>query len=60
MERLTGRYLCPNGDVWEIWYVVYASDRYAPGGQDEVMQFQCNGREVGHHTRHLDAHGRLL
>ncbi len=60
MERLEERYICFNGDVWEIWLVVYASDQYAPGGRDEVVQYKRNGREVGHHTRHLDKDDRLL
>lgn len=60
MERLEDKYICPNGDEWEIWLVVYATDQYAPGGEDEVIQYKKNGREVGHYTRHLDKDGRLL
>ncbi|MCC7165422.1 MAG: hypothetical protein IT331_23190 [Anaerolineae bacterium] len=60
MERLQEEYVTPNGDKWQVWFVIYASDRYAQGGRDEILQFKCNGREVGHITRHLDAEGRLL
>jgi len=60
MQRLQERYLCPNGDRWEIWLVIYDTDRYAPGGRDEVLQYQKNGFEVGHHTRHLDSSGRCI
>ncbi len=60
MERLQGRYLRPNGEVWEIWFVVYETDRYAHGGTDEVVQYKKNGSEVGHHTRHMDEKGNLL
>ena len=60
MERLQGKYACPNGDVWEVWFVVYDNDNYAPGGRDEVTQYEKNGREVGHHTRHLDKDGNLI
>ncbi len=44
MERLEERCICPNGDVWEIWLVVYDTDQYAPGGKDEVIQYKKNGR----------------
>ncbi|MFQ5408008.1 MAG: hypothetical protein ACE5FI_06240 [Anaerolineales bacterium] len=60
MERLRERYRCPDGDQWEVWLVVYPSDRYAPGGTDEIVQYKKNGREVGHYTRHLDKAGKLL
>jgi hypothetical protein len=43
MERLPEKYICPNGDVWEIWLVIYATDRYVPGGNDEVLQYKKNG-----------------
>jgi len=52
MERLQEKYICPNGDMWEVWLVIYATDRYAPDGKDEVLQYKKNGHEVGHHTRH--------
>jgi len=60
MERLQDRYVCSNGDVWEVWFVVYDSDRYAPDGRDEVTQYKKNGREEGHHTRYLDKDGNLI
>jgi len=60
MQRLEDKYVCPNGDEWEVWLVIYATDQYAPGGSDDVIQHKKNGREVGHHTRHLDKDGRLL
>lgn len=60
MERLQDRYITPNGDTWEIWFVVYDNDRYARGGRDEILQYKKNGREVGHITHHLDANGKLL
>ena len=60
MERLQEKYICPNGDIWEVWFVVYNTDRYTPDGKDEVLQFKKNGHEVGHHTRHLDKNGRLV
>ncbi|MBI3763960.1 MAG: hypothetical protein HY260_19120 [Chloroflexi bacterium] len=60
MERLQQKYTCPNGDEWEVWFVVYDTDKYAPGGRDEVLQYKKNGSEVGHHTRHLDKDGGLL
>ena len=60
MERLQEKYACPNGDIWEVWLVTYASDNYALGGSDEVLQYKKNGYEVGHHTRHLDKDGRLI
>ena len=60
MERLQEKYICPNGDVWEVWLVIYDSDEYTPGGKDEILQYKKNSREVGHYTRHLDKAGRLL
>lgn len=60
MQRLQERYRCPNGDEWEIWLVVYNTGKYMLGGRDEVIQYKKNGREVGHHTRHLDNNGRLI
>ncbi len=60
MERLQEKYVCPNGDIWEVWLVVYDTDRYAPGGRDEVLQYKKNDAEVGHHTRHLDKDSNLL
>ncbi len=60
MERLQEKYVAPNGDEWEVWLVIYDTDRYAAGGHDEVIQYKKNGREVGHHTRHLDKDGDLL
>jgi hypothetical protein len=43
-----------------VWLVVYDNDNYAPGGKDEVTRYKKNGREVGHHTRHLDKDGNLI
>lgn len=60
MERLQEEYVTPGGDHWEIWFVVYQTDRYARGGRDEILQFKKKGREVGHITRHLDDGGNLL
>ena len=60
MERLQEQYICPNGDEWEVWLVVYDTDRYAPEGKDEVLQYKKNGHEVGHHTRHLDKDSNLI
>lgn len=60
MERLQEKYVCPNGDEWEVWLVAYESDRYSEGGRDEIVQYKKNGREAGHITRHLDAKGNLI
>ncbi len=60
MERLQEKYVANNGDEWEVWFVVYDTDNYAPGGTDEVLQYKKNGHEVGHHTKHLDLDGHLI
>lgn len=60
MERLRERYICPNGDEWAVWLVIYSTDRYVQGGSDEIVQYKKNGREVGHHTRHLDKNGNVI
>lgn len=60
MERLNQRYRTPNGDIWEEWLVIYDTDAYDEVGRDEVLQYKKNGYEIGHITRHLDRHGRLL
>lgn len=39
MERLQEEYQTPNGDIWEVWFVVYDTDQYSTGGRDEVMQY---------------------
>jgi hypothetical protein len=60
MQRLQQKYICSNGDEWEVWLVIYKTNKYAQSGKDEVIQYKKNGREVGHHTRHLDGNGQLI
>jgi hypothetical protein len=60
VERLQEKYICQSGDNWEVWLVVYSTDRYVVGGKDEVFQYKKNDYEVGHLTRHLDGDDRLL
>ena len=57
MERLYEKYICDNGDIWEIWIVEYDTNRYFKEGRDFVTQFKKNGIEVGHITEHYDGEG---
>ena len=57
MDRLRQKYVCENGDIWEIWMVEYDTDKYFKGGRDIVTQFKKNGYEQGHITEHYDGAG---